>query len=466
MSKRPTFVYVDSPGHAEQQTQRNENEPRHSDQLARPDRPQQHPQVQHFLQAVCQPVRATKLHSDIQEELLSHIEPQVQEHIELGLSKEEAVKAALTGMGDPAHIGKGFDNAHRPRTDWALLIPLLLFAGTGTLIYYGISLGNPKYANLFTAKAIFTLAGLAIMAALWAADYERLKKYAEHSFGIGIAILALGSLSAFTTEINGQAGWFLIGGYFVIYAPSIAILPLIIGLAGARAAKVWSWRSAIGELAYRGALPLLLSLGLKAHIWAAIYAAVFMVHVWLTKRNKLQALAIISGMTVVLACVVLNSRTLLIRLTAFFQNDQQGAGYFAARSMDAMSSAGWLGQGFGASGNAMKFSYSDSVLPYFMYSFGWAAGYALILLVIVFVYKLLLSVLFIKDDFGKRMAAGITAMLAIQFIWPLLKIFGYAPFSDIDFPFLSHGGSAQFIQYAMIGLLLGIYRRRDMISAP
>lgn len=424
--------------------------------------------VKHFLNAVCQSVRAQKLHSDIKEELLSHIEVHVQESMEQGMTKEKAIESAIASMGDPKEIGKGFDKVHRPRTDWALLIPFVLLVGSGLLVMLSLQSGTSfgQSIAIFDRQAVFSVMGLTVMVVMWAFDYERLKKFSEHLFGIGIALLCIVNFPFFSSQVNGLRGWVHIMGNVSLFVPSIAIFLLSIGLAGASSAKDWKWQKTIYELLYRGALPLLLLLGLKAYIWAAIYAAVLIVHVWMTRKNALQAMGISIGAICALVGVAASSYTLKERATAFlYHNDPLGKGYSLARAMDAMHSGGWLGQGFGSS-STMNFRPSDSVIAYFINSFGWAAGLSLILLIIAFMYKLLLSVLFIRDEYGKRITAGLSTILAIHFIWPILKVLGYAPFSNIDIPFLSYGGNGQIIQFAMIGLLLGIYRRRDMLPSP
>jgi len=424
-----------------------------------------HPAIDHFLDAVCRHVRAKKLHLDIKEELLSHIENVAAQKLEQGLPYEEAVQTAVAGMGDAEQIGKQFDKVHRPHTDWGMLTIILLLCGAGIISMFSLeSRPGPIYLNfLFEYKLILTGIGLAIMAAMWAFDYEKLKKYSEPIFASGVLLLLLTSL--FGNKINGQTGWFEIGR-ITLYLPSLAAILMIVGLAGAVPAKSWTWKSTAVQVVYRGLLPLLLFIEKNVFTWAVIYLLVFVVHIWMTRRSLVQVAVIGIGGVGLMSGVIVNSYYLMQRVTAFIsRDDPAGNTYQLSKSLEALRSTGWLGKGFGAE-VVLPGVQSESVHVYFIHSFGWISGLSLVLLIIVLLYKLLVSIHFIRDDFGKRLYAGMSAWIAIQFIWPMLMIFGYAPYVGLEIPFLSYGGTAGFIQFVAIGLLLSIYRRRDMVPCP
>lgn len=57
----------------------------------------------------------------------------------------------------------------------------------------------------------------------------------------------------------------------------------------------------------------------------------------------------------------------------------------------------------------------------------------------------------------------IASMFALQIIYSLAMTTGKAPILSIVFPFIGYGNHLMF-DYAMLGLLLGVYRRKDTIS--
>jgi cell division protein FtsW len=63
-----------------------------------------------------------------------------------------------------------------------------------------------------------------------------------------------------------------------------------------------------------------------------------------------------------------------------------------------------------------------------------------------------------KDAFGKRLAAGITALLCGQAAINLAAVLGLVPLTGIPLPFVSYGGSSLVIALLSVGILLNIAR--------
>ena len=72
----------------------------------------------------------------------------------------------------------------------------------------------------------------------------------------------------------------------------------------------------------------------------------------------------------------------------------------------------------------------------------------------------------VREPFGKTLIVVLTMMLAIPFLYGLAMTTGRVMIISLPFPFLSYGMSHILIEYAVVGLLLGIYRRKDMIALP
>jgi cell division protein FtsW len=63
-----------------------------------------------------------------------------------------------------------------------------------------------------------------------------------------------------------------------------------------------------------------------------------------------------------------------------------------------------------------------------------------------------------KDPFGKRLAAGITALITGQAAINLAAVLGLAPLTGIPLPFVSYGGSSLVVALLSVGILLNIAR--------
>jgi cell division protein FtsW len=61
-----------------------------------------------------------------------------------------------------------------------------------------------------------------------------------------------------------------------------------------------------------------------------------------------------------------------------------------------------------------------------------------------------------RDPFGKRLAAGLTALVCGQALVNLAAVLGLAPLTGITLPFVSYGGSSLVVSLAAVGVLLNI----------
>src|SRR5213075_3278492 len=61
-----------------------------------------------------------------------------------------------------------------------------------------------------------------------------------------------------------------------------------------------------------------------------------------------------------------------------------------------------------------------------------------------------------KDPFGKRLAAGLVALVCGQAVINLAAVLGLAPLTGIPLPFISYGGSSLVVALLSVGVLLNI----------
>ncbi|MNP66648.1 Cell cycle protein [compost metagenome] len=92
--------------------------------------------------------------------------------------------------------------------------------------------------------------------------------------------------------------------------------------------------------------------------------------------------------------------------------------------------------------------------------FGWSAGILLLVGIFWFVSSMVKILPRIRDDYGRIIILSVTTILSLQMFYSLVVITGKVPIISIAFPFIGYGTHLIF-EYAMIGLLLGVYRRKD-----
>lgn len=419
--------------------------------------------VVRFLDSVCGHVRAQKLHHEIREELTVHLQERVMENVAQGMEEKEAIDSAIRCMGEPHRIGRDLDHAHRPKTDWVMLAFIVLFSGIGLLAMYNLQssgIGSARYVNFFDNKLIHIMIGIVFMAILWSFDYEKIKKYSEYIFGFGVLLLEW--IDQVALQMNGQSAWFVFGS-LSFYVPTVSILLMLVGLSGIKLLREQSWKGTFWFLVYRGMVPIYLFMKMNVNTMAFLYLILFVFYLCLTKRYVWQIVAFAGSGALLMIYSIAGRDYMNSRALGFLNrtDDPQGSDYAITHTLDAMRSAGWWGKA--AFPNNLPYAYSEGLLPGFIYYYGWAAGAVVLLLILGFIGKTTIASILIKDEYGKLLFASIGALFALQYIWAVAMTFGYAPFVGIPLPLLSYGGTDQIFHFAAIGLLLGIYRRRDMI---
>jgi cell division protein FtsW (lipid II flippase) len=69
----------------------------------------------------------------------------------------------------------------------------------------------------------------------------------------------------------------------------------------------------------------------------------------------------------------------------------------------------------------------------------------------------------ISDRYGKFFSIGICCVFSLQVITNILMNLGYLPIAGISLPFISYGGTNLVCNMALMGMLVGIYRRKDIV---
>lgn len=55
-------------------------------------------------------------------------------------------------------------------------------------------------------------------------------------------------------------------------------------------------------------------------------------------------------------------------------------------------------------------------------------------------------------------------LFALEFVWNIFMVLGFAPIVSVGLPFISYGGTSAITQMAAVGIILSIYRRKNLSS--
>lgn len=426
-----------------------------------------HEMVKHYLDQMCSQVKAREVHTDLRDELGNHMEEMMLDKQQEGLSQEEAAAYAIEQMGDPAVVGKSMHRLHRYRMHWGLLVGLAAMASISLLLIWVFVnyIGDEKFQGLYTNQIVFTLMGLVIMVFFIIFDYQKWRKVAWLIYILINVALWISPMVAF--ESNGLKRFWVVPG-FTIDVNGIAswILPLAIGaIMFDRIRSNVTIKSTLIYIALM-TLPVILLVQLSDWVRLVLFSITcILLFAWSTRKwfSTLVG-AMLVGISVVLSLLLTNRYGRMERFIAGFdlQHDPNG-NYYNRSIIDVFQSAGWWGNGFGNTFKMSQINYLDHPAVLLIDVFGWFAGVFFLLIIIWFVASMLKTLLRIKDEFGRMIVVSITVMFALQMIYSLAMTTGKVPIISIAFPIIGHGGHLVF-EYALLGLLLGVYRRKDTIS--
>ena len=146
--------------------------------------------------------------------------------------------------------------------------------------------------------------------------------------------------------------------------------------------------------------------------------------------------------------------------------DPLGAGYTIIQSKIAIGSGGLFGKGWlSGTQNQLNFlpeRHTDFIFSVVGEEWGLLGGAILIILYYLIVKRAFNIAASTSDMYGKSIATGISAMLALQVIINIGMTIGLMPVVGIPLPLVSYGGSSLIATFIVMGLLLNVGMRRSM----
>jgi len=420
--------------------------------------------VQDFLDRVCKQVRAKPMHAEIREELLSHIEERAELLMLEGNAEEPAVLEAVRQMGEPEEIGRSLHMAHRPQLDWKLLVLIGLLSIIGLFGMLSVDYSEThEFTGLFAHKATFLGFGVIFLVLFYFLDYRKLKKYSGAIFFFTLCLMTYTLFRGAT--INGQTLFLDIGPIMIPMLGIVSCFLLLIALVGMKPVSQWGiWEGTLNML-YRGVLPVVLYALSDSMVYLVIYLLGFLGITWVTSRNLKHFFSLMFLPFTSLAIVLLTKQQYLMwRLERVMDREGDG-GYVMRVTSDAISSAGWFGHGFAAPNPGIPYVHSDSVFTYLIYCFGWLFGIALGIMILWFLARIWTISSVLQDTYAKNIVTAVIIVFSMRMLIPLFMGLGVIPAVSLDPPFISYGGTNQLIDLAVVGLILSIYRRKNMIPS-
>src|SRR5947207_6556097 len=347
-----------------------------------------------------------------------------------------------------------------------VLVTLGLVAFGLVMVYSATSaaaaLGGADPSSYLKRQAVYALLGVALLIGASRFDYRRLKAVAP---GLVLSSLVLCALVLVAgTRVNGARRWLSLGP--AAFQPSeLAKLSLAIWVAGYLARR--RAPKTVRELARPIGLLAAIFCGLillEPDLGTAIAIVVMLASVLLVSGAPIRTLG--GGASIALALGLAAVWAAPYRRARFFTfldpwRDPMGAGLQNVQALISLGSGGLVGRGLGNGIEQIHYlpeAHTDMILAAIGEELGLVGLPALIAAYAVFAYAGLRLALTCRDPFGKRLAAGITALVCGQAVINLAAVLGLAPLTGIPLPFVSYGGSSLVIALLSVGILLNIAR--------
>jgi cell division protein FtsW len=352
--------------------------------------------------------------------------------------------------------------------EWQLLVLVSLgLTAFGLVMVYSATsasaaLGNGNPMGYLERQGIYALIGFAALVVAARSDFRKLRTLAPPlvvaALFLCTAVLAVG------TRVNGARRWIGVGP--ATFQPSeLAKIALVVW-----AAAYFARRPAPRTLKDL-ARPLGLLVGVfcllilvEPDLGTVITIVVMIGAVLLVSGTPLPTLGVAYALVMgVGAIAAYSSSYRRVRLFTFLDpwKDPLGAGLQNVQAQISIGSGGLFGRGLGQGIEKIHYlpeAHTDMIFAVIGEELGLVGAAVLVAGYCAFAYAGLRLAISCKDPFGKRLAAGITALVCGQAAINLAAVLGLAPLTGIPLPFVSYGGSSLVVTLLGVGILLNIAR--------
>lgn len=436
-----------------------------------------------YLEKLLSQIRCKKARPYIAEEIRDHIECQIADNLSEGMSYEEAEKNAVTDMGDPVEVGISLDRIHKPKIAWKLLVIVGVLSLLGLLLQQSI-LRQPGYQELeigmqeryrYAAEGFGSAVaiGFLLMCVIYFLDYTVIAKYSRF---IGGAILILEGLRVAGfggLDVDGIGNWI---GFGRLRVSVTSLMMFYVPIYGA---ILYKYRDGGVFALCKALLWLILPVFIAVRIPSLGVAVIMMVSMLIELTVaiwkgwfKVPVKKTIIGMWMLFTVlpVLLLAAMYALHILVVYQEERirdflsrSGNAYYMTSMLHKFNENILL---WGNSGNNVleglpEFN-KDYVFSYILNSYGKLAGIVVIVLLAALVVFMFGTSVRQKNELGMVMGFGCGMIILLNVLLNLAGIFGWIPLTTTFLPFLSVGRNNILLSYALVGIILSIYRYKDV----
>lgn len=330
-----------------------------------------------------------------------------------------------------------------------LIISLLLTIGVVTIFRVKPETGIKQLQWAFIGVLLFYATYFVVRV------FPNLERYG--SLALIVSVLLFLSTLVFGKTVGGSRNWLSLG--FVVFQPTEFIKILLMFILGSfytnyEKYKKYPYASyIIMAIIYFFVLLLFIQRDLgTAVMFMAMYMSVQFVYDPDVKAKVINVALLVLG-AVAGYFLFTHVRT---RFDIWMNpwNDVYNAGRQIVQSLFAIAEGGFFGAGIGfGHPELIPVSESDFIFPVICEEMGLFAGFAIILLYILLIYRGIKIALEQEYKFYRILAISATVMISIQAFLNIGGVTKFIPMTGITLPFMSYGGSSILSSFIALGIL-------------
>ena len=350
----------------------------------------------------------------------------------------------------------------------------LAIAALGVLMIYSatrerLRLEGVDELYFVKRQGLAILVGLAVMAALVAVDYRKLRDSSVFAY-VATVVGLLVVLSPLGESARGSQAWFQLPGGFQLQPSELAKFGIIVALAGyanAHRGEMDPWRLTVTIALAIVPIGLVM---LQPDFGTAMVLGLVVITLLAVAGASLKHLLVLALLAVSFVAAVVNvgvlQRYQVDRLTSFVSqgDDTRNTTYNTDQSKNAIGNGGVTGRGFGkgsqTAGGFVPEQHTDFIFTAVGEELGFLGAATLLGLFAIVVWRTWRAALLARDFFGTLVCVGVLALFVFQVFENMGMTMGIMPVTGIPLPLMSYGGSSTITAFACVGLVAGVSMRR------
>ncbi len=355
----------------------------------------------------------------------------------------------------------------KPFLIWTII--LVIF---GFFIFSSASLGvlakdEVKFSNVALSQLFYGLfLGSIACVFLTRIDYHLWKKYSFYFFVGSILLTLLVFVDGLNISHGGAKRW--IDLRFISFQPSeflkIGFIVYFSAWLSSIKTKVETFKWGLLPFAiFMSIIGIILLLQPDTDTFAVILFASLSMYIASGAKWKHIISIIIAGIAII-SILAITRGYVMERIKSMIdpKANSQTSGYQLQQSLIAVGSGQLFGRGFGQS--IQKFEYlpepiGDSIFAVAGEEFGFLGTVIIVGLFVMFGISGMKIAQKAPDDFGRLLTLGIVILIVSQAMINIGGMIGVLPLMGIPLPFISHGGTALFITFVEVGVIMNISRQ-------